>query len=325
MPTLKKRRKKRNTYYPDMCFAMILPLIMACNLYGFKAFILFAVSVLSAIVFDYIGCRIIKQPFRVKNCHSVFIGGLLALMLPAWAPWWLPIIGTGFAILLVKTPFGGVQSSPFSCTAAGFAFMSVCRPDLVFNYPALTQGEALVSGVSIAQSLSQGTPVVTAVDLISAFIGSVPGPMGATSAVIMMGILVYVVFKRPKSFVNSLSFIIVCFIGAVILTAVNSDNFFTENSFRVICLRMCSGFTLFTAVFFVTEDPLSPKKNIRRIIYGATMGIIYIALNQVSAYEDAGCFAVLITNAVWPVAEKYIFSKKVKTEVTAVEKPEITS
>ena len=307
---VRKHKKRKNTYYPDMCFALILPLIMACHLYGFRAFLLFTVSVLSALIFDCIGCKIIKHRFRIKNCHSVFIGGLLALMLPATAPLWLPVIGTAFAILLVKTVFGGISSSPFSCTAAGFAFLSICRPDLVFTYPAINQSEEFISGTSIALSLSQGHPSVTAVDLINAFIGSVPGPMGTTSAVIMLGLMIYVVFKRPKSFINSLSFLFTCFIGAVILTAVNSDNFFTENSFRVICLHMCSGFTLCIAVFFVTEDPLSPKKNLHRIIYGTTLGIIYIVLNRVSVYEDAGCFAVLILNATWPVAEKISFKQK---------------
>ncbi len=315
----KNHKKRKNTYYPDMCFALILPLAMATNLYGFRALLLFATSVISAVVFDYIGCRIIKHKAKIKTGQSIFIGGLLALLLPATAPLWLVVVGNAFSVLLVKTAFGGVGSSPFSCTASGFAFLAISCPKEVFNYPDLNSQE-FVSGVTVAQSLRGGNPSVTAVELINAFIGTVPGAMGATSTVILLGLLVYIIFKRPKSFINSFSFLITVFIFNVILTAVYSTDFFTVNTFRVICLRMCSGFTMLLAVFFVTEDPLSPRKNAHRIIFGAILGVIYIVLNQISVYEETGCFAVLILNAVFPIVEKYLFKKHNKREVVAVEK-----
>ncbi len=319
MPS-KLHKKRKNTYYPDMCFALVLPLVMAINLHGFRAFLLFAVSVLSAVSFDYIGCRIIKHKFRLKTGQSVFIGGLLALLLPETAPLWLVIVGNAFSILLVKTAFGGVASSPFSCTAAGFAFMAISCPEIVFNYHELKTHGEFVEGVSVAQSLKGGNPSVTAVEIINAFIGNVPGAMGATSTVVLLGLLVYILFKRPKSFVNSLSFLLTVFIGNVILTAVYSNDLFSENTLRVIFLRMCSGFTMILAVFFVTEEPLSPKKNIHRLAFGVSLGVIYIVLNQISVYEDAGCFAVIILNAVWPIMKKYLFKSKKKREVIANEK-----
>lgn len=321
MPNRHKHKRKKNTYYPDMCFALALLLIIACHFHGARALMIFCVSVLSSILFDYIGCKIIKHRFKIKNCHAVFIGGLTALMLPACVPVWLPVASCAFSVLLIKTPFGSLSSAPFSSVAAGVAFMSICRPDLVFNYTS-----ADISGISIARSLSQGTPIVTAVDLINAFIGSVPGPMGMTCAVAMLGLLAFVIFKHPKSFLNSISFLVTCFVGAVILTAMSTDNLFTQNAFRIICLRMCSGFTLCIAVFFVTEEALSPKKNLHRIFYGVMMGVVYVILNHVSVYEDAGCFAVLLTNAFWPVAQKYLFTKsKTNSEVNLVEQTESLS
>ncbi|MBQ8783682.1 MAG: RnfABCDGE type electron transport complex subunit D [Clostridia bacterium] len=318
MPGLHKHRKKKSTYYPDMCFAMLVLLTVSVALNGTVALMNFAVSVISAVAFDYIGCKIIKHKFKIKNCHALFIGGLTALMLPATVPLWVPVVSCAFSIFLVKTPFGSLNHAPFSSVAAGVAFMSICKPDLIFSYTS-----AEVGGASIAQSLSQGTPIVTAVDLINAFIGAVPGPSGMTCAVAMLGLLAVVLIRHPKSFINSLSFLLTCFVGAVILTAISADNLFSPNALRIICLRMCSGFTLCIAVFFVTEEALSPKKNLHRIFYGVMMGVVYIILNQVSSYEDAGSFAVLLTNAFWPAAEKYIFkAKKKKAEVNTVEPTE---
>ncbi len=318
MPKLNKRKKKKSTYYPDMCFGLSLLLVISFCFHGAGVLVNALVSVVSAIVFDYIGCRIINHKFRVRNCHAVFIGGLTALMLPASAPVWMPVLGCAFAIFLVKTPFGSLNHAPFSSVAAGLAFLSICRPDLFFDYSSAEFGS-----VSIATSLSQGTPVVTAVDLINAFIGTVPGAAGTTCACALLGILVFILIRHPSAFLNSLSFLLTCFAGAVILTAINTDNFFAVNSLRIILLRMCNGFTLCLAVFFVTEETLSPRKNIQRIFYSVMMGVVYIILGQVSEFEDAGCFAVLLTNAFWPVAEKYIFAPlHSKKEVTAVESAE---
>ena len=308
MPKTTKRKKKKSTYYPDMCFGLSLLLVIALCFHGAGVVVNTLVSVVSAILFDYIGCKIINRKFRLKNCHAVFIGGLTALMLPASAPVWMPVLGSAFAIFLVKTPFGSLNHAPFSSVAAGLAFLSICRPDLFFDYSSAEFGS-----VSISKSLSQGTPIVTAVDLINAFIGTVPGAAGATCTCALLGILVFILIRHRGSFLNSFSFLF-------------TDNFFAVNSLRIILLRMCSGFTLCLAVFFVTEDTLSPKKNTQRIFYSVMMGVVYIILGQVSRFEDAGCFAVLLTNAFWPVAEKYIFTPlRNKKEVTAVESAESLS
>lgn len=314
----KKKRRKKSTYYPDMSFALCILLAVSVSINGAGVILNFAAAVLSAVIFDYFGCKIIKRKFRIKNCHTVFIGGLIALMLPAEAPVWLPVAGCAFSVFLVKTPFGSLSSAPFSSVAAGIAFLSICRPDLVFSYSV-----SAVEGVSVSSILSQGNPLVTAVDLINALIGSVPGSAGMTSAVALSGLLLFLLLRHPRSFINSLFFLLTCLAGAVVITAINTDNFFAENTFRVICLRMCDGFTLCLAVFFVTDESLSPRKNLHRIFYGVTMGVVYVILNQVSSFEEAGCFAVLLTNSFWPVAEKFFFSARKKPgEVNTVEPTE---
>ena len=109
---------------------------------------------------------------------------------------------------------------------------------------------------------------------------------------------------------NAISFLVVCFIGCVITVAIDCGSIFALNPLRMICIRFFSGFTLCIAVFLITEEPQSPQKIWQRIIYGAIAGGIYMALRHFSVFEDAGCFAVLAVNAIWPVAEKYIFKEK---------------
>lgn len=314
-----KENLKKDTFYKDMLPALFLPLIMAVHFYGVKALIVCLVSVASAVISELAGSKIIKQVPRLSDFGSIYTGLLLALMMPASVRLWIPAIGSAFAVLLVKIPFGGAYSSPFSFTAAAFSFLSICRSEEIFAYPVLNNtastavygSENFVAGTSAAQSLLQNkTHGVTAVEIINTFIGSVPGPMGMTAAVVLLGLLFYVLIRRPRSFVNAISFLVVCFIGCVITVAIDCGSIFALNPLRMICIRFFSGFTLCIAVFLITEEPQSPQKIWQRIIYGAIAGGIYMALRHFSVFEDAGCFAVLAVNALWPVAEKYIFKEK---------------
>lgn len=318
----------KNEFYKDILPALALPFIMSVWFYGFRAFLICLVSVSGAIISEIIGSKIIKQVPKISDCGSIYTGLLLALMMPASIRLWIPLLGSAFAVMFVKIPFGGTDSSPFSCTAAAFSFLSICRSTEIFAYPVLNNtslvsvygSEDFISGTSVAQSLLQNkTHGVTAVEIINTFIGSVPGPMGMTSAVVLLGLLFYVLAKRPKSFVNAISFLVPCFIGCVITVAVDCGSLFALNPIRMVCIRFFSGFTLCIAVFLITEEPQSPGKILHRIIYSVAAAIGYLILRRFSVFEDAGCFAVLALNAMWPAAEKYIFSSRKKSEVTADE------
>lgn len=323
MPEASPIKNKKDTFYKDMLPALILPLIMALHFYGKRAALVCLVSVSAAVISEIIGSRIIKQKLRLYDLGSVYIGVLLALMLPASVRLWVPALGSAFAVMLVKIPFGGINSSPFSCTAAAFSFLCICKSNELFAYPVLKIGSAVdvfgsenfVAGTSVAQSLLQNkTHGVTAVELINSFIGSVPGPMGMTSAVVLLGILFYILIRRPKTFVNAISFIVTCFIGCVITTIIDYGNIFELQTLRMICVRFFSGFALCIGVFLITEEPQSPDKIIHRIIYGFLAAVGYILLRYFSVFEDAGTFAVLAVNALWPLAEKYVFSARKKEE-----------
>lgn len=317
MPRKVKKHKRKEAFYKDMAPALILPVAMAVHLYGARAILIIALSVVSALLSEAAGSKFIGKKPRFRDMSSVYTGVLLALMMPASVPLWMPVVGSAFAVLTIKIPFGGAYRAPFSCAAAAFSFLCICRPDAVFAYPAIENSSVdpnnFVEGVSVAASLGKsGNPGITAVELINAFIGSVPGAMGMTSAVIMIGVLIYIFVRRPKSFINSAGFLLVCLVGAILTTAFSGGKFFSENSFRLICVRLFSGFTMGIAAFLITEEGPSPKKKLHRFLYGALAGAVYIVLRYVSIFEDAGCFAVLAVNAVWPLLNKLFIKKETK-------------
>ena len=328
MSRLQKKKKKRDFFYREMSLALIPAVLMAVHLYGGRAILLCLISAVSAVASEAAGCKITKQRTHISDLSSIYTGVLLALMLPASSPWWLAVIGSAFAVLIAKIPFGTAYSAPFSSAAAAFAFLSICFSKETFAYPVVESSAAtkiigsvdFVEGTSVAESLlNNRLHGVTAVELINAFIGSVPGPMGMTSAVLLIGVLIYILIRRPKSFVNSLSFLAVWFLFCAGSVFYDKGFEFSENTIRMILLRLFSGFAMCIAAFLITEEPTSPKKIPQRILYGAAAGVTYIILRQFSVFEDAGCFAVLAVNAMWPVAAKYIFKNKKRKEKDIIE------
>ena len=140
----KKKRPLRKTpgkvFHFDMLL-MLLPLaVMAVYYYGLGALWRILSCMAFGIVAESAGARLMRCPRDIGACSALFIGMATALMLPADIPYYIPLCGTAFAIVVVKLPLGGTESVPFVPTAAGFAFMTLCWPELVFRYPAIGTG-----------------------------------------------------------------------------------------------------------------------------------------------------------------------------------------
>ena len=78
-------------------------------------------AILWELLFNYAG----KRPFTVGNGNAALVGLLLAMVLPASAPWWLVIVGTFLAIVIGMQIFGGIGANPFNPVALAVAILMV--------------------------------------------------------------------------------------------------------------------------------------------------------------------------------------------------------
>ena len=79
--------------------------------FGWRALLIIAVSVLSAVFWEWLYERMAKKPCTVGDLSAVVTGVLLAYNLPVSVPVWMPVIGTLLAIVLVKMIFGGLGAN----------------------------------------------------------------------------------------------------------------------------------------------------------------------------------------------------------------------
>ena len=58
-------------------------------------------------------------------------GWLLAMTLPPWAPWWIAVVGSLFAIVVAKQIFGGIGQNLFNPAMAARVALLISFPVLI--------------------------------------------------------------------------------------------------------------------------------------------------------------------------------------------------
>ncbi len=290
-----KNNKADSRSYADFLAISAVPAVMAWYYNGVQVFKLIFLSVLSAVACELVMSLLLKMKIELQDMNAVYIGVVMALMLPANASPWLAAAGCAFAIVVVKFPMGGTMNSPFVPAAAGFAFISLCKPELVFNYPAV-ESSAVSRSVSLASMLADGTSIrLNSINTINLLIGEFVGPMGATCTILLLCSLIYIAFRRPAALLNSFGFLLACVVMAILCPRVQTG------ILSSVLLEMSSGMLIFAAVFLVTDPGASPKRLSNRFIYGVITGVLCMLIRYYGKFEESVCFAVLMTNAIWPV------------------------
>jgi len=129
------------------------PLLAGVVLFGWRALVVAFISVASCALIEWGYYRVTRTPALLGRSHAYLTGLLLALTLPAFAPWYVPLIGAAFAIIVGKAVFGGVGHFLWQPALVGWLAVAVMFPDAI-NPPKwnlLARGRLLIGDVTIAR------------------------------------------------------------------------------------------------------------------------------------------------------------------------------
>ncbi len=188
----------------DVTIALLPAGIMGVYFYGWHALLIMVLSVASAVLTEAVIQKLMKKPVTVNDFSAVVTGLLLAYNVPPTAPWWLPVVGSAFAIAIVKQCFGGLGHNFVNPALAGRAFLLVSWPVLMTNFvaPGL---DAVASATPLA--LMKSGAVEQLPSLWNLFIGNIGGCIGETSALAILIGAAYLVAARLIDIRIPLSFI----------------------------------------------------------------------------------------------------------------------
>ncbi len=288
--------EKNRSLFADcilMLIALCIPAVYYC---GHRAVLVLLASVGTAVFCDLVGGLLFYNKILLRDLCAIFTGLAVGLMLPATVPYYVPALACAFAIFVVKIPFGGSLTSPVVPAAAGFAFVTVCFPSQVFSFPTsgTTATGQFVSGTSLAGMLQKSSSMhLEPISVSDILTGSVSGPLG-TCAVVLLGCLVFLLIRRPRSFISTFGFMVACSVMALLFPRVNTG------ALASLILELCSGSLFFAAVFFITDPATCPRQPSRALFYGIYAGVLCMVSRYYGIYEESVCFAVIIANCSWP-------------------------
>ena len=108
--------------------ALIPAVIFSGFLFGWRAIVITAISVASSVLAEYLFNLCCKKKQTIKDCSAIVSGLLLALTLPVAVPVWIPVVGSFFAMIVVKGVFGGLGNNFMNPALAARAFLFIAWP-----------------------------------------------------------------------------------------------------------------------------------------------------------------------------------------------------
>lgn len=279
----------------DVIIALAPAGVASLFIFGWRAGMLIAVCVLSAMLFEAVIQKIFKKPIAVGDCSAAVTGLLIAYNLPASAPWWLGVLGSAFAIIVVKQCFGGLGHNFLNPAITARAFLLASWPALMTSYPAPLSADAITGPTPLA-IMHMGVEG-THPPLWDLFIGNVPGSLGEVSRIALLAGGIYLLVRGVIDWRIPLTF----FAGMALIALMAG-----LDPLRTIL----SGGTILGGFFMLTDYVTSPLTRIGRLIYGLGAAIIIMLIRMYSkAFPEGVTYAVMFMNILTPLIDRYTPSK----------------
>jgi len=288
----------------DVLIALLPATIFGIHHYGEKAFITITASVLSAVLIESLFLRITHKKGSINDLSAVITGLLLAFNLPPDVPVWIPIIGSAFAIIVVKQLFGGLGSNFINPALAARAFLLASFPVNMTNWTlpdAITSAtsDAVTSATYLARIKADTGFIPALSDYTALLFGKIGGCIGETSAVALLAGGLYLIFRRVINWR-----IPVFYIGSFIIFVLlfGRNGFLSAN----ILFEVLNGGLLLGAFFMATDYATSPITPNGKIIMGIGCGFLTVIIRFFAGYPEGVSYAILIMNLTVPLIDKYV-------------------
>lgn len=282
----------------DVVIALLPATAFGVYNFGIKALIVLILSVLSAVGAEALYQKAAGQKVTINDYSAIITGLLLGLNLPHTVPYWIPIMGSVFAIVIVKQLFGGLGQNFMNPALGARAFLLISFAGIMTTWE--------LDGISTATPLAifkaESAAGFSAPDLMDLFVGSIGGCIGETSAIALILGGLYLLFRKVIDWRIPGTYLLTVAIMALLLGGKGFD-------VNYILYHLFSGGLLIGAFFMATDYASSPISNVGKIIMGVGCGVLTILIRLYGGYPEGVSFAIIIMNLFVPLIDRYTIPK----------------
>ncbi len=258
--------------------------------FGLRAALVLLVSTASAVLAEFVWQKLSHQRVTVSDCSAAVTGLLIGLIVSPTVPWWAVMVGSVFAVIVVKQLFGGIGDNFLNPALAARAVLLASWPARLTSHPAVG---------FYADAVSSATPLAGGASIMDLLIGKVGGAIGETCKIAILIGFIYLLVTRTVSWRIPVVTVVSAFVFNLILSGSLNES--------LICIL--SGGLLFGAVFMATDYATSPMQSYAQMIYAVLIGVITVVIRKWGSYPEGVTYAILLANIVAPLLDRFIPQK----------------
>ena len=272
----------------DVCIALLPACIFGIVNFGMRALAVLVVSVITCVVSEYLFEHFMHRPITVGDLSAVVTGLVLGMNMPHTIPLWIVMLGSVFAIIVVKQLFGGLGQNFMNPALAARCFLLISFAGRMtsFTYDGVT-------GATPLALLKSGESV----NVLSMFLGTTAGVIGETSTVAILVGALYLIIRKV---ITPLIPMVYLAVFSVFILLFGGHGF----DMTYLAAELCGGGLMLGAFFMATDYVTSPVNTVGRIVYGIILGILTGLFRIFGNSAEGVSYAIIFSNILVPLIEK---------------------
>lgn len=273
-----------------VCLSLLPTLVASVFLYGLGAPLLVLVCVATALVTEHVCCRLMNRESTAGDLSCVVTAMLFAFTLPADCGYFPAILGTVFAIAVVKMLFGGIGCNFANPAVAARVFIMLAMPIALGACPDIMGRplDAITGATPLAMNAAGDAPY----SYMDMMFGLHAGALGETCIITLLAGYVFLLVMRVVDAWATVPFIATV---AVITGIAGQD----------VIYQVLSGGLALGAFYMATDYTTTPMTPKGKIIFGIGCGVITAFVRLFAAAPEGVAFSILFMNMFTPLIDRY--------------------
>ncbi len=262
--------------------------------FGFRALLIMLITIAGCVASEWIFEKIVHKKSTISDLSAVVTGLLLALNLPVSLPWWEALLGSVFAIIIVKMLFGGLGQNFMNPALGARCFLLIAFAADMTNFNC----DAYTGATPLALIRENNGAIPADLNVMDMLTGRTAGTIGETCVIaILLGAIILILLgvidlKIPASYIITFSIFILIF---------GASPFDTT----YLVAELCGGGLMLGAFFMATDYVTSPITPKGQIVYGICCGLLTGLFRCFGANAEGVSFAIILSNLLVPLIEKF--------------------
>ena len=269
-------------------------------IFGQGALWVILLGIVSALITEWIIHLFTKRRVSVLDGSAFLTGLLLAYNLAPNVPFWLPIVGSVFAIAIGKQVFGGLGQNIFNPALTGRVFLMASWPKYMTTFTKPLNYDAITSATPLA-ALKEGK-VLEHISHWNLFWGIRGGCIGE---VCIFALLLGALFLFIRGYISWHIPITYIFVVGLFTYIFGPKGLFSGDWL----FHILSGGLMLGAFFMATDYVTTPLTRKGQIIFGIGCGLITAIIRLWGGYPEGVSYAILMMNAATPIIDRYTKSR----------------